>query len=94
MSRTLSLVLGFVALFGIFYIMYNTFFSRGIGFGKKKMTFVIFLVYFILWALYGVIYNCEIYKKNLITNYLDLFAKAGFGLFFAGMIALQGRRSK
>jgi bacteriorhodopsin len=81
-NRILALVVGFIAMFGIFYVIYKTFFAQGI-LKEGSFHFYIFLVYLALWAMYGVIYNLDVFSKNLITNYLDAFAKAIVGIIFS-----------
>jgi bacteriorhodopsin len=52
--------------------------------------YILFFIYFILWSLYGVVYNLDEENKNKFYNYLDLTAKCfvglGLWLFFNKLI--------
>jgi len=78
LKRNLSLIFGFISFFALYGYIYYKFIY------KKKILDNIFLywVFFIFWILYGVIYNFPEKLKNVIFNYLDLFAKCFVGIFF------------
>jgi bacteriorhodopsin len=75
-GRYLATLLGFVAFFIMYFIIY-------INFVKPKYSrdnYVLFSIYFIVWSMYGVVYLFDEETKNMITNVLDLTAKCLVGL--------------
>jgi hypothetical protein len=52
--------------------------------------YILFFIYFLIWSLYGVVYNLDEENKNKFYNYLDLTAKCfvglGLWLFFNKLI--------
>ena len=75
-GRYLSLILGFIA----FFFMYLLIFMNYVKPKYSKSNYILFGIYFILWSLYGVIYLFDEELKNTITNILDLIAKCFVGL--------------
>lgn len=78
-DRLLSMVLGFIPFFIMFYIIY-------IRFVKPKYHFanyVLFSLYIVVWGLYGIVFMLDEYMKNISMNILDCIAKCliGNGLF-------------
>jgi hypothetical protein len=49
----------------------------------SKENLVLYLIYFIIWGLYGIVYMFDEVTKNTIINILDLTAKClvGIGLW-------------
>ena len=43
---------------------------------------ILYSAFFILWALYGVVYFFDEVKKNISYNVLDLLSKCFVGIFF------------
>lgn len=78
-TRNAAFVGGFIPLFIIFGIIYQTFFKN------KYMLFnyLMFAFFVIFWSLYGIGYMWELESKNYLMNVLDLLSKSGFGLAFA-----------
>ena len=73
---SLSMVLGFVAFFALFYVIYDAFLQ-----GKKNgENQVLYWTYFVLWIMYGLVYPLEKTTKTITTNILDCLAKAVFAL--------------
>ena len=76
-DKIVALMGGFIAFFGMFYLIYNTFIR------KLKYNFdntVIFWLVFGVWSLYGVFYMLEEEYKNIGMNILDCIAKCFVGL--------------
>jgi bacteriorhodopsin len=76
LDRTSADVIGFLGYIGLFAILFKYV-------KNSKINYMIFTVYAIIWAMYGVVYFLDDYNKNLITNWLDLISKAlvGIGLW-------------
>jgi hypothetical protein len=78
-TRNTALVTGFIPLFIIFGIIYQTFLKNKYMF----FNYFIFALFVIFWSLYGIGYMWELEAKNYLMNVLDLLSKSGFGLAFA-----------
>lgn len=75
-ERYLATLLGFIAFFIMYFIIY-------INFVKPKYcrdNYILFSIYFIVWSMYGIVYLFDEEYKNMITNVLDLTAKCFVGL--------------
>ena len=75
-GRYLATLLGFIAFFIMYFIIY-------INFVKPKYSrdnYILFSIYFIVWSMYGIVYLFDEETKNMITNVLDLTAKCLVGL--------------
>jgi len=84
-SRNLGLYGGFLP----FLVMYGIIFFQFV-YGKGSVfNYVLFGLNFVIWSMYGVIYNMEDKKKNIIYNGLDLTAKCfigvGLWVYFTGI---------
>ena len=76
-SRTLSLIVG--SLFYIALILFIWFYYIH---GKNILTQkIVFLVFIVVWALYGVAFTLDEKTKNITYNFLDIISKVFFGLF-------------
>jgi hypothetical protein len=82
LPRNVALLVGFVALFALFFHMAKTLFAVKRG----PLPWLLFSFYVLLWTLYGLLYNVDPLRKNLWTNTLDLLAKAMVGLLFASSV--------
>jgi hypothetical protein len=78
-TRNTALVGGFIPLFIIFGIIYETFLRNKYMF----FNYLIFAFFVIFWSLYGIGYMWGLESKNYLMNVLDLLSKSGFGLAFA-----------
>jgi bacteriorhodopsin len=78
-TRNTALVSGFIPLFIIFGIIYQTFLHNKYMF----FNYVIFVLFVMFWSLYGIGYMWDLESKNYLMNVLDLLSKSGFGLAFA-----------
>lgn len=84
-SRGAGLYGGFLP----FLVMYGIIFWEFV-YGKGSVfNYVLFGLNFVIWSMYGAIYNMEEKKKNIIYNGLDLTAKCfvglGLWLYFIGV---------
>ena len=75
-SRHTSLIGGFIAFFLMFAIIYAKFIMPKWSASNN----LIFGLYFVVWALYGVVYMFDTQLKNALTNILDLISKCFVGL--------------
>lgn len=84
-----SLVIGFLAYFMIFYLIYQKFFQGMKLTQDVSFKQILFIAIVILWFIYGAIYNAPMYNRNIITNVLDGIAKGIFGLSLASYLILH-----
>ena len=75
-SRETGLIGGFAAFFLMFAIIYAKFIMPKWSASNN----LIFGLYFVVWALYGVVYMFDTQLKNALTNILDLISKCFVGL--------------
>ena len=78
MSKIAANGFGFAFFAGLFGYLYNNFVAKQYNFDNM----LLFMVFFILWALYGVVYFFDEVDKNVSYNVLDLFSKCFVGIFF------------
>lgn len=76
MDHTISMMLGFVAFFGMFYIIYNSYILPK----YSASNYVIFSLFVTIWGFYGIFYMMSESYKNIGMNILDCLAKCCFGL--------------
>jgi len=76
MSRLNACLLGFIPLFVMLGIIYNTYIVNCRHFINK----FIFYIFLVVWSLYGIAYMMDDVTKNIIMNMLDLIAKAFIGI--------------
>ena len=70
--------IGFAFFAGLFGYLYSAFLAGQYNFDNT----LLYLVFLILWALYGVVYFFDEVTKNISFNVLDLFSKCFVGIFF------------
>jgi bacteriorhodopsin len=75
-SKTAGCILGFVFFAALFALIYFTFVKGS----SKAFNFILFGIYFVIWALYGFVYLLDEENKNILYNILDLTAKCLVGL--------------
>lgn len=75
-SRNVGLYGGFLP----FFVMFGILFTQYVWGRGSIFNYVLFGLYFAIWSVYGLIYNMEEKKKNIIYNGLDLTAKCLIGL--------------
>jgi len=76
MSRFISMAFGFVALFGMFFVIFYEYVLPKYHFAN----YVIFAIFSAIWILYGVFFMMSEGYKNIGMNVLDCLAKCCFGL--------------
>ena len=76
----LGVSLGFIPFLIYYYIIYKKYASLS-NYGLK-----IFLYFFIVWSLYGVVATLPYKIKNMCYNILDLFSKNFFGIFLSYLL--------
>lgn len=76
MDRTIAMMAGFVAFFGMFYLIFVNF----VGPTFLLSNYILYGVYFVIWAIYGIVYMIDEQWKNIAMNILDCIAKCLIGL--------------
>jgi bacteriorhodopsin len=76
MDRMTAMIAGFFALFAMLSIILTSFILPK----QILVNNILFGVYVVTWAMYGVVYMFSEEYKNIITNILDLIAKCFVGL--------------
>jgi len=84
LSRMLSLLIGFISFFIMFYILHSQFVKN------SRINSWLIGIYIVLWSLYGVVYILPEEQKNVMTNWLDLVTKGVIGLGTVGYLCLSG----
>jgi hypothetical protein len=77
LSTLLGVSLGFIPFLIYYYIIYKKYVISG------NDGFKLFLYFFIVWSLYGVVAVLPYKIKNTCYNILDLFSKNFFGIFLS-----------
>jgi bacteriorhodopsin len=72
-NHTLGCILGFIPFFALFWFIWK-------WYGDAIKNKWIFIVFIIVWSLYGIVYFLPNKAKNMSYNVLDIIAKVGFGL--------------
>ena len=87
-DRLNAMILGFVAFFGMFYLIFINYVAPK----YVKSNYILFGFFVIVWALYGLVYMLNEEYKNIAMNILDCIAKCfvGVGLwaYFSKIIVL------
>jgi hypothetical protein len=65
------MILGFIPFLLIFYLIFSAFLVNTFN----PFNFLIFGMYFIIWAGYGIVYCFEEKEKNIFTNLFDALSK-------------------
>lgn len=76
MSRTSSMLSGFVAFFGMFYLIFANFVQPTF----MLSNYILYGLYFVIWSIYGIVYMLDEQWKNIAMNILDSIAKCLIGL--------------
>lgn len=88
LSRFNAMILGFVAFFGMFYLIYTNYVAPK----YVKSNYILFGFFFTVWGLYGVVYMLNEEYKNITMNILDCIAKCFVGLglwaYFSKIVVL------
>lgn len=72
-----ALILGFLPFIYYFKLIYDKYIIDGVS--QDKL--ILFLYFFVIWTLYGVVAFLPYEQKNTAYNMLDLLAKNSFGVF-------------
>lgn len=75
-SSKYGLIWGFVAYVGLFIGIYEEYVKNN----KSANIKGVYWIFAFIWALYGVAYMLDTKWKNITYNFLDIIAKAGFGI--------------
>ena len=78
LDRNQANIIGFVFFGALYYFIYSTFLQKNYNFDNM----ILYFAFFILWAMYGVMYFYDEVTKNVGYNVLDLFSKCFVGIFF------------
>lgn len=77
-DRKIAYITSFICFFLLFGLIAYTFLR-----GKYSLpNIIVFLAFFIIWSIYGLINDLDEKTRNIIYNYLDSIAKCFIGLFF------------
>jgi bacteriorhodopsin len=77
-AKYLSIGIGFVWFFIVFYTIYKKYVSSQ---SSDSLTINLFLFLFIVWGLYGVAALLNPKLKNICYNFLDIISKNFYGLY-------------
>ena len=78
LTKNVALFSGFLFFFAMYGTIWKTFMNKN----KTKQSQLIYYLFFILWAFYGIFYMTNKMTKVVGYNILDLLAKAFVGIFF------------
>ena len=78
LEKNTAYSMGFLGFFGIYYYIYDNYIKK---YGNTDNQ-LLFWLFFILWAFYGVFYSMDAVKRNIGYNVLDLLSKCFVGIFF------------
>ena len=78
LTKNVALFSGFLFFFAMYGTIWKTFMNKN----KTKQSQVIYYLFFILWAFYGIFYMTNKMTKVVGYNILDLLSKAFIGIFF------------
>lgn len=65
-------ILGFIPFILMLYIIWKNY--------CNKSNIIVFIVFSIIWTMYGIVYFFDSNSKNISYNILDIIAKVGFGI--------------
>ena len=90
MSKRVSQICGFTALIVMLVVIYTVFLRK-----KSLLSpeIIVFLIFSIVWSMYGVAAEFDDYAKNIMYNILDVIAKVFLGLglwaYYGGVTSLS-----
>ena len=86
MNKRIAQTIGFAAFALMLVVIYNCSFKNN----KNKAALILFIIFAIVWAMYGVAAELDDRNKNLMYNALDVISKVFFGLglwgYYGGVI--------
>ena len=68
----LANILGFIPFIIMMYIIWKNYCNQS--------NIIVFIVFSIIWSMYGIVYYFDSNSKNIAYNILDIIAKVGFGI--------------
>jgi bacteriorhodopsin len=80
MNHTIACMLGFIPFIVMFYLIWKWYVNNDIKNENTNTNTKVFQIFFLVWALYGIVYFLPNTSKNISYNILDVIAKVGFGL--------------
>jgi bacteriorhodopsin len=80
MNHTIACMLGFIPFIVMFYLIWKWYVNNDIKNENTNTNAKVFQIFFLVWALYGIVYFLPNTSKNISYNILDVIAKVGFGL--------------
>jgi bacteriorhodopsin len=87
-DRLHSMFFGFIAFFGLFYLIFANYVAPKF----VKANYILFSFFTIIWAFYGIVFMFNEEYKNIAMNILDCISKClvgiGFWLYFTKIIVL------
>jgi len=72
MNFILANILGFIPFILMLYIIWKNYCNQS--------NIIVFIVFSIIWSMYGIVYFFDNNSKNITYNILDIIAKVGFGI--------------
>lgn len=78
LEKNMANGLGFVGFAGMYYYIYDRFIKNHSNSDNQML----YWLFFVLWAMYGVFYSMETVQRNIGYNILDLLSKCFVGIFF------------
>jgi len=72
MNFMLANILGFIPFILMLYIIWKNYCNQS--------NIIVFIVFSIIWSMYGIVYFFDNNSKNITYNILDIIAKVGFGI--------------
>lgn len=78
LDKNIANGLGFVGFASMYYYIYNLYIKNHNNISNQ----VLYWIFFVLWAFYGVFYIMETTQRNIGYNILDLLSKCFVGIFF------------
>lgn len=76
LERIIADILGFLAFFGTFGIIFTQYVLPRFN----RDNYILFGMYAFIWGMYGIAYNFSEINKNVLMNYLDLISKCLIGI--------------
>ena len=72
MNYILANILGFIPFIIMLYIIWKNYCNQS--------NIIVFIIFSIIWSMYGIVYFFNNNSKNIAYNILDIIAKVGFGI--------------
>jgi bacteriorhodopsin len=78
MNKHISIFIGFIFFFIVFFTIYNTYIDHT---NINRLSVNLFYFVFIVWGLYGIAALLKPKLKNICYNFLDIISKNFYGLY-------------